>query len=229
MAGAPRRKNFTDVEDLALLRQTHADRPFLRQRGGIMAAWEALATKLVADENFPRNKLSGKTASGRFDKLVEAHRAAAEKSAKASGVDEDEDESKKVILLDDLVAMLDDHAAKTAAAKAAELQKREREEETSLVARRPAMESLKESGDDSTPVKKRKETGLKDLLINIKEKELAERQAVRELEAECRRREREEDRDESARARREANEQMLRLVSVIGDAVLAVVKANKGD
>ncbi|KAI9995331.1 hypothetical protein PInf_012388 [Phytophthora infestans] len=219
MARAPRRKNFTDDEDLALLRQIHADRPFLRQRGGIMAAWEALATKLVADENFPRNKLSGKTASGRFDKLVEAHRAAAEESAK----------SKKVILLDDLVAMLDDHAAKTDAARETEHRKREREEETSLVARRLSMESLKESGDDSTPVKKRTETELKDLLITLKEKELAERQEVRELEAERRRREREEDRDEAARARREASEQMLRLVSVIGDAVLAVVKANKGD
>ncbi|EEY53157.1 uncharacterized protein PITG_06785 [Phytophthora infestans T30-4] len=147
-------------------------------------------------ENFLRNKLSGKTASGRFDKLVEAHRAAAEESAKASGVDEDE--SEKVILLDDLVAKLDDHAAKTAAAKETELRKREREEETSLVARRLAMESLKESGDDSTPVKKRKETELKDLLITLKEKELAERQEVRELEAERRRREREEDRDEAA-------------------------------
>ncbi|ETP21707.1 hypothetical protein F441_04838 [Phytophthora nicotianae CJ01A1] len=220
MAGAPRRNNFTDDEDLALLRRIRADRPFLRQRGGIMAAWDALATKLVVDENFPRNKLSGKTASGRFDKLVEAHRAAAEESAKASGVDEDE--SEKVILLDD-------HATKTAAAKETELRKREREEETSLVARRLAMESLKESGDDSTPVKKRKETELKDHLITHKEKELAERQEVRELEAERRRREREEDRDEAARARREANEQMLRLVSVIGDAVLAIVKANKGD
>ncbi|KAF4148315.1 hypothetical protein GN958_ATG02492 [Phytophthora infestans] len=176
MAGAPRRKNFTDDKDMALLRQIHADRPFLRQRGGIMAA--------------------GKTASGRFDKLVEAHRAAAEESAKASGVDEDE--SEKVILLDDLVAKLDDHAAKTAAAKETELRKREREEETSLVARRLAMESLKESGDDSTPVKKRKETELKDLLITLKEKELAERQEVRELDAERRRREREEDRDEAA-------------------------------
>ncbi|ETP06638.1 hypothetical protein F441_16998 [Phytophthora nicotianae CJ01A1] len=125
MAGAPRRKNFTDDEDLAQLRQIHADRPFLRQRGGIMAAWDALATKLVVDENFPRNKVSGKTASGRFDKLVEAHRAAAEEPAKASGVDEDE--SEKVILLDDLVAMLDDHATKTTAAKETELRKRERE------------------------------------------------------------------------------------------------------
>ncbi|ETP54966.1 hypothetical protein F442_00421 [Phytophthora nicotianae P10297] len=227
MAGAPRRKNFTDDEDLAQLRQIHADRPFLRQRGGIMAAWDALATKLVVDENFPRNKVSGKTASGRFDKLVGAHRAAAEEPAKASGVDEDE--SEKVILLDDLVAMLDDHATKTTAAKETELRKHEREEETSLIARRLAMELVKESEDDSTPVKKRKETELKDLLITLKEKELAERQEVRELEAERRRREREEDRDEAARARREANKQMLRLVSVIGDAVLAVVKANKGD
>ncbi|KAG1703912.1 hypothetical protein DVH05_006919 [Phytophthora capsici] len=193
--------------------------------GSEVASWEALAPKLVVDENFARNQLSGKTASGRFDKLVEAHGAAAEESAKASGVDE----SEKVILLDDLVAMLDDHAAKTAAAKETELRKREREKETSFVARRLAMKSLQESGDDSTPVKKRKETELKDLLITLMEKELAERQEVRELEAERRRREREEDRDAADRVRREANEQMLRLFSVIGDAVLAVVKANKGD
>ncbi|KAF4042586.1 hypothetical protein GN244_ATG04891 [Phytophthora infestans] len=70
--------------------------------------------------------------------------------------------------------MLDDHAAKTAAAKETGLRKRERGEETPLVARRLAMESLKESGGDSTLVKKRKETELKDLLITLKDKKLAE-------------------------------------------------------
>ncbi|EEY66121.1 uncharacterized protein PITG_03663 [Phytophthora infestans T30-4] len=216
MAGAPRRKNFTDDEDLALLRQIHADRPFLRQRGGIMAARE-FSTQQAEWQDGQRALRQASRGPPRCGGGV------------GEGVGRGRGQSKKVILLDDLVAMLDDHAAKTDAARETEHRKREREEETSLVARRLSMESLKESGDDSTPVKKRTETELKDLLITLKEKELAERQEVRELEAERRRREREEDRDEAARARREASEQMLRLVSVIGDAVLAVVKANKGD
>ncbi|KAE9239139.1 hypothetical protein PF004_g8079 [Phytophthora fragariae] len=121
-----RRRNFTDEEDLALLRQALGDRPFLQPRGGILAKWDELAATLVADASFPRDNLSGKTASSRFDKLVKAHREQSAEAATLSGVSEEE--SEKTVLLDEIVALLDDYAARTAAAKETEQRKREREE-----------------------------------------------------------------------------------------------------
>ncbi|KAE9088674.1 hypothetical protein PF010_g19288, partial [Phytophthora fragariae] len=121
-----RRRNFTDEEDLALLRQALGDRPFQQPRGGILAKWDELAATLVADASFPRDNLSGKTASGRFDKLVKAHRKQSAEAATLSGVSEEE--SEKTVLLDEIVALLDDYAARTAAAKETEQRKREREE-----------------------------------------------------------------------------------------------------
>ncbi|KAE8883934.1 hypothetical protein PF007_g6638 [Phytophthora fragariae] len=129
-----RRRNFTDEEDLALLRQALGDRPFLQPRGGILAKWDELAATLVADASFPRDNLSGKTASSRFDKLVKAHREQSAEAATLSGVSEEE--SEKTVLLDEIVALLDDYAARTAAAKETEQRKREREEVASLAARR---------------------------------------------------------------------------------------------
>ncbi|KAG3110359.1 hypothetical protein PI124_g15208 [Phytophthora idaei] len=152
-----RRRNFTEEEDLALLRQALGGRPFLRPRGGILANWDVLAATLVADQNFPRESLSGKTASGRFDKLVKAHRELVAEAGLLSGLSEDEDE--KVTLLDEIIALIDYHATRLAAVKDNEFRKREREEEASLAARRLAMETLSESSEGSPP-KKRKETEL---------------------------------------------------------------------
>ncbi|KAG6945968.1 hypothetical protein JG688_00016275 [Phytophthora aleatoria] len=60
-----------------------------------------------------------------------------------------------------------------------ELRKREREDEASLASRRLAMETLSESSEGSPP-KKRKETELTELLISLKEQEMADRKATRE-------------------------------------------------
>ncbi|KAE9159795.1 hypothetical protein PF004_g31402 [Phytophthora fragariae] len=95
-----RRRNFTDEEDLALLRQALGDRPFLQPRGGILAKWDELAATLVADASFPRDNLSGKTASGRFDKLVKAHRKQSAEAATLSGVSEEESEKNGAIRRD---------------------------------------------------------------------------------------------------------------------------------
>ncbi|KAG6941730.1 hypothetical protein JG688_00018516 [Phytophthora aleatoria] len=152
-----RRRNFTEEEDLALLRQALGDRPFLQPRGGFLAKWDAIAATLVADQNFPRESLSGKTASGRFDKLVKAHRELVAEAGLLSGVSEDDDE--KLTLLDEIIALIDDHATRLAAVKDNEFRKREKEEEASLAARRLAMDTLSESSEGSPP-KKRKETEL---------------------------------------------------------------------
>ncbi|KAG3001037.1 hypothetical protein JG687_00016138 [Phytophthora cactorum] len=173
-----RHRNFTEEEDLALLRQALGDRPFRQPRGGILAKWDALAATFVADQNFPRESLSGKTASGRCDKLAKAHREhVAAAGLLVSGVSEEEDE--KTTLLDEIIALIDDHATCLAAVKDNELRKREREEEASLASRRLAMETLSESSEGSPP-KKRKETELKELLISLKEQEMADRKATRE-------------------------------------------------
>ncbi|KAG2780263.1 hypothetical protein PC116_g13212 [Phytophthora cactorum] len=68
------RRNYSEEEDVMLLRQVLGDRPFHAQRGKITGAWDALAAKLVADDSFPRLKLSGKNAQSRFDKLVKTRR-----------------------------------------------------------------------------------------------------------------------------------------------------------
>jgi hypothetical protein len=221
-----RRRNFSDEEDLALLRQALGDRPFLQPRGGILAKWDALAATLVDDDSFPRDNLSGKTASGRFDKLVKAHREHTAEAATLSGVSEEE--SEKTTILDEIVALLDDHGARVAAAKETELRKRAREEDASLAARRLAMETLREScEEDSPPPKKRKETELKELLISLKEKEIADHKAAREENAALRAQEHSEDREEAVRARQDANENMIRLVGAVTEGILAILQAQK--
>ncbi|KAG2801559.1 hypothetical protein PC112_g19988 [Phytophthora cactorum] len=87
-----RRRNFTDEEDLGLL-QALGDRPFLQPRGGTLAKWDTLAATLIADDSFPRDNLSGKTASGRFDKLVKARREHDAEVATLSGVSKQESET----------------------------------------------------------------------------------------------------------------------------------------
>ncbi|KAG3238547.1 hypothetical protein PI124_g16496 [Phytophthora idaei] len=191
-----RRRNFTEEEDLALLRQALGGRPFLQPRVGILAKWDALAATTVADQNFPRESLSGKTASGRFDKLVEAHR--------------------EHVAEDGLLSAVIDN----------ELRKRVREEEASLAARRLAMETLSESSEGRPP-KKRKETELKELLISLKEQEMADRKVTREAEALRREQERKEDREDAARGRQDASENMLKLVGAVTENILAIIRAQK--
>ncbi|KAF4137569.1 hypothetical protein GN958_ATG13251, partial [Phytophthora infestans] len=171
-----RRRNFTD-EGLALLRQALRDRPFLQPRGSIPAGWDALAATLVADDSFPRENLSGNTASGRFDKLINAYRDHDADAATLSG-----EESEKVVLLDELIALIDDHAARTVASKATGGLKRQREEKASLAARQY-----------NIPPKRRREAELKNLLISLKEKEIVDKKAEREELAMQHAREREED------------------------------------
>ncbi|KAF4149151.1 hypothetical protein GN958_ATG01692 [Phytophthora infestans] len=138
-----RRRNFTDEEDLALLREALGDPPFIQPRGSILARWDSLATS-DADDSFPRENLSGKTASGRLGKLIKVHREHDAEAATLSGGSEEE-ESEKVMLLDELIALIDECTARTTAAKTTEGLKRQREEEALLAARRLTMETLAES------------------------------------------------------------------------------------
>ncbi|KAE9149861.1 hypothetical protein PF004_g32911 [Phytophthora fragariae] len=90
------------------------------------------------------------------------------------------------------------------------------------------METLRESTEDSSPPKKRKETELKELLLSIK-KELADNKAAREELAAQRAHERKEDHEESAQARQEASEHMLKLVGAVTNSILAIIQAQKSN
>ncbi|EGZ17627.1 hypothetical protein PHYSODRAFT_389597, partial [Phytophthora sojae] len=188
----PKRRNFSAEEDLALLRQALSNRPFLKERGKTMAAWDALAAQLVSDANFSRSasrgKLSGKTAQARFDKLVTQKRQQNAAALAASGVDEEETE--KDVLLDELIALIDDHIEAVAAENDTAKRKRDADEEASLTARRLAMESLS-AGDP--PKKKNKEDEMKEFLLELKRMEAKEQNERWEQQAATRAREREED------------------------------------
>ncbi|KAG6948961.1 hypothetical protein JG688_00014841 [Phytophthora aleatoria] len=129
------------------------------------------------------------------------------------------------MLLDEVVALIDNHAARTAAAKATESLKRQCEEEASLAARRLAMETLGESSEEGTPPKRLKETELKDLLISLKEREIADKKAAREEMALQRIQEREEDRVEALRVCQEGAENILKFVGAITESILAIIQA----
>ncbi|KAE8899458.1 hypothetical protein PF005_g4375 [Phytophthora fragariae] len=174
----PKRRNFSAEEDLALLRQALSNRPFLRERGKTLAAWDALAAQLVSDANFTRGKLSGKTAQARFDKLVTQKRQQNAVALAASGVDEEETE--KDVLLDELIALIDDHIEAVAAGKDTAKRKRDVDEEASLTARRLAMERLS-AGEP--PKKKNKEDEMKEFLLELKRMDAKEQKERREQQA----------------------------------------------
>ncbi|KAE9053465.1 hypothetical protein PF007_g32938 [Phytophthora fragariae] len=90
------------------------------------------------------------------------------------------------------------------------------------------METLRESTEDSSPPKKRKETELKELLLSIKQ-ELADNKAAREELAAQRAQERKEDHEEAAQARQEASEHMLKLVGAVTNSILAIIQAQKSN
>ncbi|KAG2783949.1 hypothetical protein PC129_g13845 [Phytophthora cactorum] len=166
-----KRRNYSEEEDVMLLRQVLGDRPFQAQRGKITGAWDALAAKLVADDSFPRLKLSGKNAQSRFDELVKTRRQENEESMAASGISEEE--SEKALLLDELIELVDDHNESVCASKAADTLKRQREEEASAMSRRLAMETLGEDQERSPQGKRlKREELLKDMMLELKEKEL---------------------------------------------------------
>ncbi|KAG3080096.1 hypothetical protein PI124_g21248 [Phytophthora idaei] len=202
-----KRRNYSEEENVMLLRQVLGDRPFQAERGKITGAWDALAAKLVADDSFPRLKLSGKNAQSRFDKLVKTRRQENEESMAASGVSEEE--SEKVLLLDELIELVDDHTESVCAAKAADTLKRQREEEASATARRLAMETLGEDQERSPQGKRlKREELLKDMMLELKE--LQDKREARELLAA----QREVDRDHMLAVAQAVSKSIVDLISL---------------
>ncbi|ETP48974.1 hypothetical protein F442_05378, partial [Phytophthora nicotianae P10297] len=65
-----RRKNFSEDDDVALLRQVLLDRPCAQPRGKVMQHWDGMAATLVASPEIMRAKLSGKNAQSHINQLV---------------------------------------------------------------------------------------------------------------------------------------------------------------
>ncbi|KAE9025200.1 hypothetical protein PR003_g11700 [Phytophthora rubi] len=139
----PRRNNYSEEDDVSLLRQVLLDRPFAKPRGKVMQHWDSLAATLVVSPAFSRSKLSGKNAQSRMNQLVQTHRETMKEAELLSGVAEDVTERDQ--LLDELVELLDDAKQEQECKKQNEQKKRERVEAASLVARRVAMERLEQS------------------------------------------------------------------------------------
>ncbi|KAH9088452.1 hypothetical protein LEN26_019500 [Aphanomyces euteiches] len=105
MANAEKRRNWTPEEDLVLLIQAAADRPFAAEKSQLTKSWQMLADKLMDCDHFTR-VVDGRRVQNRFSALIEEHRRFDKASAKLSGVSEEE--SGRHMLLDDLVTLVDD-------------------------------------------------------------------------------------------------------------------------
>ncbi|KAE8885311.1 hypothetical protein PF005_g26092 [Phytophthora fragariae] len=221
----PRCKNYSEEDDVALLRQVLLDRPFAKPRGKVMQHWDSLAATLVASPAFSRSKLSGKNAQSRMSQLVQTHRETMKEAELLSGVSEDVTERDQ--LLDELVELIDDAKQEQECKKQQEQKKRERDEAASLVARRVEMERLEQSSaadeDGSPPKKHVRLAQLTMAMVEMKERDIAARKEERAEERLDRAREGAEDRLEQARLRAEENERMVKLLDVFTQRMMAAM------
>ncbi|KAG9410825.1 hypothetical protein AC1031_018849 [Aphanomyces cochlioides] len=151
MATAHKRRNFSDNEDILLLRQVTVDMPFLAPRGRIMEKWTSLAKNLAALAEFDRPDFDAKKASNRFNALLEAHRKYNKHSERASGISEEVNE--KLDLLDDLLAAFDDAKEEEAQRNEATKKNLDHDENLGSIVHDEALKSLgkrKKEDDDET-------------------------------------------------------------------------------
>ncbi|ETV90210.1 hypothetical protein H310_14954 [Aphanomyces invadans] len=106
MSTQTKRRNFTEQEDIMLLRQVSLEMPFQTRHGQVMERWAAVASALQGSGEFTRDDIDAKRACNRFMLLLDGHRRINKESQRASGVSEEVGE--KTILLDDLMVAYDD-------------------------------------------------------------------------------------------------------------------------
>ncbi|KAE9171046.1 hypothetical protein PF002_g2 [Phytophthora fragariae] len=168
MAESTKRRNFSEEEDVMLIKQALADEPFRHEHGKVMDAWNALAATLAACPDFLRKNLSGKTAQNRVNALLVAHREGL--SARRVAVKLEDSKIEKV------------NKKKIKAEKAAA------QESAGEAIHRLAVERLKRKREDErdevsdSPSKGNKFAKLVDLLREQKKQETAARQKQWEQE-----------------------------------------------
>ncbi|RHY04369.1 hypothetical protein DYB36_005274 [Aphanomyces astaci] len=121
MAYTDKRRNWSQEDDLTLLKQVAADTPFAAEKGQLRKAWQGLAETLMSCENFVRV------------------------------VDGKKEEKEKHMLLDDMITLLDDVKAeqqKTEAQKRSQDQDdKDKVEQGGLIVREMAMKTMKQKCD----------------------------------------------------------------------------------
>ncbi|KAE9351642.1 hypothetical protein PF008_g5842 [Phytophthora fragariae] len=163
MAESRKRRNFSEEEDVMLLKQALADEPFRHEHGKVMEAWDSLATTLAACPDFTRKNLSGKTAQNRANALLDSH-------------------TEKDTLLDELLSKIEDIKVEKANKKRIKAEETAAQESAGETIRRLTIERLNRQRDDDqadvneSPSHGKKFAKLVDLLREHKEKELAARQ-----------------------------------------------------
>ncbi|KAE9045333.1 hypothetical protein PR003_g12171 [Phytophthora rubi] len=179
MAESRKRRNFSEEEDVMLLKQALADEPFRHEHGKVMEAWDSLATTLAACPDFTRKNLSGKTAQNRANALLASAQKKNSESARRSGVTESHTE--KDTLLDELLSKIEDIKVEKANKKRIKAEETAAQESAGETIRRLAVERLNRQRDDDqadvneSPSHGNKFAKLVDLLREHKEKELAAR------------------------------------------------------
>ncbi|KAG9404970.1 hypothetical protein AC1031_004068 [Aphanomyces cochlioides] len=133
-----KRRKFTDKEDVMLLRQINAERPFEARQEQV---------------DFVRPAFDAKKAQHRFGVLIEGHQAYDRESARASGVSEEYDE--KLQLLDELLSALDDAKAEEKERSSRALIDTQRMESEGEIVRASALASLGNANQNMTKLRSR--------------------------------------------------------------------------
>ncbi|RHY46223.1 hypothetical protein DYB26_009595 [Aphanomyces astaci] len=97
-----KRRQYSELQDLMLLRQISDDKPFLARHGRIMEAWESVARALAAQVDFDRPHFDGKKAQSRFTILLRDHRDNNSAPMRAVSACTGEDSAEKMDLLEDI-------------------------------------------------------------------------------------------------------------------------------
>ncbi|KAE9333419.1 hypothetical protein PF008_g14458, partial [Phytophthora fragariae] len=194
-----KRRNFSEGDDLLLLKQAVAVKPYKEKHGKVVAQWEGVAASLVSSAEFSRANLGGKTAQNRFNLLVDSARKKMKVAKRASGVEEAYTEKDQ--LLDDIIAEINDFQHAKTLAKDVAATKALANEKAGEVVRQLAVERLKRGAPDGndtpldSPAKPNKFAKIAQVLAEHKEQELTFRREQWKVER--------EDRLEAERLRRQ--------------------------
>ncbi|RHY00343.1 hypothetical protein DYB25_003299 [Aphanomyces astaci] len=135
-----RRRVFNEKEDVMLLRQVNADRPFQAKKGEVMKSWASVAHQLAEHDDFGRPSFDAKKALNRFGILMDGHVQYNAESARASGVSEDHDE--RILLLDELLAAYTDSKFQDKARHEQVVADQEKNEGDGMYIRNEAMQTM---------------------------------------------------------------------------------------
>ncbi|KAE9205121.1 hypothetical protein PF004_g17651 [Phytophthora fragariae] len=172
LAEPRKRKNFTENDDILLLKQVIADEPFRHGCGKVMDKWDKVAEVLLSSPAFSRETLAGKTAQNRTTLLLDAAKKKNAAEARLSGVEVtlSEKEALAKALLETMAEYRHDRVLK----KAVEAQKAEIAEAAGETVRKLAVERLKRPAaeDGESPTKGTKLVKIVGILAEYKKKEL---------------------------------------------------------